>query len=363
MKKLSPLLPALFAAATLLVVGCDNADGPALPKDVERPVKTVVVEGPGASGVRQFPGRIDAAQKVDLAFRLAGTITELPVRESDLVEKGSVIARLDATDLKHVLSDREATYTRARADFARAKRLLKENAIARRDYETAEADLKSAQAALARAKQDVAYTTLTAPFGGLVAKRYVSNFQEVQAKEPIVALQDISSLEVKFDVPEAILRSIQEEDEADLDIYAVFEGTGGRKYPLTFKEIATRADAKTQTFEATYTMLSPEGLTVLPGMTVTVEVDLSRYEKTAGAYSLPVSAVVSDDRKNPVVWVVDEATMTVEPRPVRVGMLRGSRIDILEGLSTGDRVVVAGVSFLRAGMKVRLMPDVEQAEQ
>jgi RND family efflux transporter MFP subunit len=146
-------------------------------------------------------------------------------------------------------------------------------------------------------------------------------------------------------------------------VSARFDGAGDQVFPLEFKEVATRADPDTQTFQATFVLPAPEDVTLLPGMTASVDVDMSTVVSTTEGFALPVSAVVGDTTRTPTVWVVDERSMTVSPRTVGVGTMSGNSIIVRSGLEPGDRVVVAGVPFLREGMTVRLMEDKEQAVQ
>ncbi|MBE9525869.1 MAG: efflux RND transporter periplasmic adaptor subunit [Proteobacteria bacterium] len=329
----------------------------------------MVVEAPSTGGVRQFPGRVDANRKVELSFRVAGKVHELLVKEGNLVEKGSVIARLDPTDFQIVVNDKKALFTRASNDYNRGKKLVKEGHISKMDFDKLESSFLSSQAELNLAKQQLAYTELKAPYAGTVARRYIQNFEEVQAKQNIIALNDNSILEVKFDLPEnLILRlqrdsgSVQESKIKDqIPVVAIFQTQLGKEYPLSFKEMSTKADASTQTFLATYTMPKPESIIILPGMTATVKLDFSRVLNTDEIYYLPVSAVVADVDLNATVWVVDEKTMQVAPASVKVGTMKGNRIQIKEGIEVGQRVVIAGVPFLNKGLKVTLMQDPEQA--
>jgi RND family efflux transporter MFP subunit len=353
-------------ALSVLVVGCAQEEEQAAAEAV-RPVKTLVIEAPDLGGVRQFPGRVDASRKVDLAFRVPGKVTELPVKEGDEVEQGQVLAQLDARDFELVVQDRQGEFDRAKKNFERASRLLKQNAIATMDYDRIESEFKTAEAALERAQRDVEYTTLKAPFEGNISRRLIENFQQVQAKQPVLELRDLSVLEVKFGVPEGIMLQIREveqtgEDRSQIPIYATFEAAPGKRYDLTEKEVATSADPETQTFQATFVMPAPSDATVLPGMTASVTADLTQYLGSTDIYLLPVGAVTADNELEGTVWVVDEEAMTVASRTVKVGKMMGARIQVLEGVEPGDRVVVAGAPYLSEGMKVRLMPEIEQAE-
>ena len=142
----------------------------------------------------------------------------------------------------------------------------------------------------------------------------------------------------------------------------MFQSQKGKEYSLEFKEMSTKADASTQTFLVTYTMPKPESVIVLPGMTATVKIDLSRVISQDEIFYLPVSAVVADVDLKGTVWVVDEKTMQVEPVSVTVGTMKGNSIQVKEGIEAGQRIVIAGVPFLNKGLKVTLMTESEQAE-
>ena len=341
-----------------------------------RPVKTIVVKAPDAGGIRNFPGRIDANRKAELAFRVSGKVQELMVKEGDLVAEGDLIAKLDPTDFQITVNDKKASFTRASNDYNRGKKLVKEGHISKMDFDKLEANFLSAKAELNLAKQQLAYTELKAPFNGTVARRHIQNFEEIQAKQEIITLNDNDILEVKFDLPENLILRMRIKDTSDktdyteirkqrrlnIPVFALFQSQRDKEYPLTFKEVSTKADASTQTFHVTFTMPKPVNMIVLPGMTVMVKIDLSKVIDSENIFYLPVSAVVADVALQGTVWIVDEQTMQVGPVSVTVGTMQGSRIQVKEGIEAGQRIVIAGVPFLYDGLKVTLMTDSEQAK-
>lgn len=364
--RLPPVL--WLAAAAAFAPGCADQQDPTGTPDVVRPVKTFLVESPEAGGIRKFPARIDAHRKAELAFRIPGTVAEILVKEGDRVSEGQEVARLDPRDYEITVSDRQANFDNASKNYERAKELVETGAISKTDFDRLEANFKQARAALDAAEQDLEYTRLEAPFGGFIARRYIQRFEEVQAKQTILALQDVSKLEVEFDIPESLIRGLRASGDQDsktrdrVKVYASFDDLPGQQFPLTFKEIATKADPKTQTFEATFTMDQLERSTVLPGMTATVTADLSYYARETAVFLVPVDAVAGDHKLDPRVWIVEKPELTVKSRAVQLGRMLGDRIEITEGVGPGTRIVAAGAAFLAEGMKVTLMPDLEQAE-
>lgn len=352
---------------SVAISGCGEPP-PSVPKEIVQPVKTVLIDATASSGVRQFPAKIDAGRKAELAFRVPGKVQELLVKEGEQVKRTQVVAKLDPTDFQIIVNDRKATYAKNKKNYDRAKGLVEKGHISKMDYDRLEAEFKNAQAALESAQQDLNYTQLTAPFDGVIARRYIESFEEVQAKQIILDLQDITQLEVKFDVPENLLRGLgartrqQDPKHEQIPVFVSFSDLPGQTYPLTFREVSTKADERTQTFQVTYTMDQLESATILPGMTANVSVDLSRFVESGKIHLVPVSAIVGDYKLDPLAWIVDEQSMTVKPQPVKVGRLVGASIEILDGLQAGNRIVTAGTPFLKEGMKVRFMPEIEQAD-
>ena len=357
-------------ACTLLsiVLTACNEETP-LPPPESRPVKTIVVGGVTSGDYRQFPGVVDAMQKADLSFSVEGKLKEILVREGDMVEKGQVLARLDPTDYQIKLNDRKASYETAKANYERAKELIKKDAISRVDHDKIRAEYATARANLEAAEQDLNYTSLKATFRGYIAKRHVENFEEVRRKQAIFTLQDISELEIKVDVPENMMIQLRRQVEPGKisqpkrRMYAVFDQIKDVEFPLELKEISTTADVNTRTFQATLKMKSPENYNVLPGMTATVfaEVFASEMGETV-TVELPLSAVVADADKAATVWIVDEDTMTVSSKRVETGRFSSNSISV-SGLEAGERVVTAGAAFMREGMKVTLLQTGEQPDQ
>jgi RND family efflux transporter MFP subunit len=219
------------------------------------------------------------------------------------------------------------------------------------------ADIESLQAAVSAAKDQLGYTTLEAPFSGVISKRYKDNFQEIRAKETVVSLDDMSFLEILVELPEIVVASLGKESKIGKksSAHAEFAAAPGEKFALTVKEFATRADPKTQTYQVVLEMERPkEGINILPGMNATVVGDQPSEGPGGGFFIIPAIAVFADNQGASNVWIVDPETMTVQHRKITTGHLTGQNsIQVNEGLKSGEKIAASGVSQLRAGMKVR----------
>jgi RND family efflux transporter MFP subunit len=408
----------LVLSITLLAAGC-SSNGPTT-ADVARPVKTTVVAAGGKTHVRKFPGKVEASKKVELAFQVPGLLVKFPVREGQKVAKGELIgqlrqdefqARLKAlqgqldkarADLRALQAGERpeqrlvreaqvraagATLANARGDFERAQQLTRSNAISRQDFDrfrtayrvaqeehtaavqmlekgtiareedidAKEAEVRGFEGRVVEAKIQLDDTTLRAPYEGVIAKRFVDQNQNIRAQEPVVKFQDVDEIQVAVDVPEtAMAADLRSAD--IIQLLAEFSGAPGLQFPVHIQEIAQRADPVTQTFRIRAAMKSPPDVNLLPGMTATVTVTYRRASILGSRILVPISAIFKDATGEQVAWVMG-SDQTVTRRPVKLGAPTGGQIEVIDGLAPGDRIAVAGVTFLREGMKVRDLGD------
>ncbi len=350
----------LLLAASVLLGACEEPQGVYVA--ASRPVKTLVIGGEATGDTRTFPAEVDAIQKADISFRVSGKIHNIFVKEGEQVKKGQLLAELDPTDFEITLKDRKASYDTAKANYDRAIDLVEKGAISKVDHDNLRAKYHTAKASLQSAEQDLIYTKLKANFDGYIAKRYVENFEEVVLSKKIFALEDVSSLKIIIDVPESIMIAIDKSNNRDRALYVKFDTIKNKQFPLKYREAAIKADPATKTFKITLEMTASEKFNILPGMTGTVFAEMFASESAADTpVTLPASAVIANSDKQATVWIVDEKTMTVNPKKVTPGLMIGSNMQV-DGLNPGDRVVIAGASFLRNDMKVTLLQTGEQPE-
>lgn len=332
----------------ILLAGCRDA-APPVQVDVSRPAEILTVSAFGADSGLRFPGRVRAVQRAELAFNVPGQIIEFPAQPGDLLAEGAVIARLDPAEYRSRLDAAQAEFDKARTDHERVRKIWEQSqAVARAEVDQKRTAMEVARSAYASARRDLEHTTLRTPFDGVIARRHVENFQNVQAKEPIVSLQNVDELEIVIHVPERVVGSEPRRSAA----FAVFDVAPDRRLPVTVKSFAAQADAQTQTYEVVLAIARPEDLTILPGMSAEVLPDRGTDGPTARDILIPLKAVAADADGTPMVWVLDPGTSRVAPRPIELGSVRGSDVIVLRGLEDGERIVTAGISQLRPGTLV-----------
>ncbi len=408
----------LVASLSWLGSGCSRPAPPTT--ELIRPVKTLVVSVGEATQQRMFPGRVEASRRVELAFQVPGVLVTLPVKEGQRVAKGDLIAQLRQDEFQARLDSlqadldqaratlaalragerpeeqlrreaqvrqAEARLANARAEFDRASRLIQTRTISRAEFDqmetsyrvaiedqqsavqmaeqatiareedimAKEAAVRGLEARLVEANLQLQDSTLLAPYDGVIAGRFVEEGQNVRAKEPIVRFQDVDEIEIIVDVPESVMvADIQRADVVEM--LASLSGAPGLQFPVRIREVAQVADPTTQTFQVRTVMQAPENLQALPGMTATITATYRRAGILGQRMLVPVSAISKRESGEQVAWVID-AVGVVAARPVETGAIASGSIEITDGLEPGERIAVAGVTFLRDGMKVRDLGD------
>lgn len=359
------LKPACVWLILTMLIGCGQQEA-VVEKAPLKPVRTMTVSFDDEV-TKSFTGTVDAIRTAALGFRVSGELSAVNVKEGQFVQQGQVLAALDQTDFKITLAASQAEYDRAFSEFNRAQKLVKKGAVSRSEFDKLKAQLGSAQAQLNSAKQNLKYTSLAAPFAGLIAKRYMENYEKVATADTFAFLQDMSAFKVKINIPESVMIKLKQH--SSTGVYAIFNGNQEVHYPLTFKEVTTRADEQNQSYTVTFIMDAPSDITLLPGMSARVIGKLKNADQPT--INVPTDTVLEDSNGRYVYVVTPlrdetagegtggEIVGTVSRRDVTVGGLNAKGIQIDTGLNAGDRLVTAGMSKMHPGLVVKLMGEGE----
>jgi len=351
-------------AASLLMVACAEEPAPLPPPLV--PAMRIADATELAS--TPFPGRASAAQQVNLSFRVSGPLIEFPARVGDQVEEGQLLAQMDPKDYISALGtvqgqlDRaKAAADRAESDYRRVMNVFREDPgatsetavdLARAARDSSRATVSSLTSAVETAQDQLDYTSLLAPFSGVVAATYVENFETVVAKQPILRLLDPSSIEFVINVPENLIVFVPYVEQVAVN----FDALPGIYVPAEIKEVGREASQATRTYPVTLVMEQPEGAEILPGMagSALISARLPADTERVGI-EVPAPAVFSGEEGNKsFVWVIDEDSNTVSRREVVIGRLTDTGVLIRSGVETGEWVVVRGAKSIREGQTVRI---------
>lgn len=363
MKKFRIMAIGIAALAVLTIVLKNGEEQrPAVTWPVEsRPVKLATAQLKNGACSRAFPGIAMPASEVQLAFRVEGPLRDLPVDAGQFVKKGALVAQIDPRDfdvrvatLKAEHASLEARLVDARLRYERYRNLYATDAAARASLDAAraahdqlEAQVDAVAAQLRDARNRREDTRLTAPFDGYVDRKFVENFDNVQAKQPIVSFLDCATIEVTAGVPEELIAdgvSLQQ-------FFCEFDAYPGRRFAAQFKELGRTPRPDNQSYPLTVTLSRPEGVMPRPGMAATLIVGIRQAQ--AAGYVLPAACVVNDGQGRSFVWVYDRDRGNVDRRFVKAGRMLRDGIEVLDGIHDGEQVVTAGANFLRPGQSVK----------
>ncbi|MCA0869887.1 efflux RND transporter periplasmic adaptor subunit [Seohaeicola saemankumensis] len=246
-----------------------------------------------------------------------------------------------------------AAYRVAEADLRSQRNQLAIGQIGGRPEEiiAAEASIRGLKAQLQAAKDRVSDATLRAPFSGVVARRDIKNFSNIQAGESVALIQNLRTLEVGFDVPGTDIVAMAATGFEMLTNEVVFDALPDLRLDGELVEFATQADAATQTYRGRLLVELPDQAVVLPGMVARVFV--SSKVNDSQIFVLPQTALAASPGGDAYVWKLDKANNTVHRHPVQIGDATAEGVVVSSGVMAGEIVVTAGLGDLQEGMQVR----------
>jgi RND family efflux transporter MFP subunit len=302
--------------------------------------------------------------EVELHAKISGFLRELKVDFGDRVKAGQLLATLEVPELQDELHNAIATEQKAEADYTNAHLIYmrlatvnKEhpNLVARQELDTAEAKDRTTAAAIAATQADVAkyhtladYTRITAPFDGVITKRYADPGALIQAGTtsetqslPLVRVSDNYRLRLDFPVSLPYVKNTHVGDPVEVRL----ESLGGKSFMGIITRTTDRVEEQTRTM-TTEIEVPNSSLKLVPGMYATV---VLKVDRRPDALAIPTEAVSASQKSS--VFVVNDQNQ-VEERPVTLGLETPSSYEVLTGLKEGDLVLIGSRSQVKPGQKV-----------
>ena len=336
-----PLLLPLAACS-----GGEEARGQPAPNG-PRPTLVAVAPATRADLVRTVTvtGPVEPMRTIGVTSQTTGTLLHVHVQEGDRVRAGQVLAELDGRETRAQLERAEALLGSARTAWERAEQLHGSGIVTDAERDAARTTFEVARADVALWRTRVSFTRIAAPAAGTVITKLVEAGSSVSTNQRLFDLADDSLLVVRVQVSEldvvhlrpglAIVVSLDAYPEAAID---------GR-----IRRIFPSADPATRLVPVEVALgRGGAGVVVRPGFLARVSLPV---ERRANALTVPAAAAATASGTT-AVFVVDADTLV--QRPVTFGLASGGRLEVLDGLAEGDRVVVSGIATLRPGQRVRV---------
>lgn len=307
-------------------------------------LQTVKVAAVGVPDLHYLDGHVEAVNQSTISAQTSGVIEELFYDVDDYVEKGKIIARIKSKNQQAGVQQAQATldeatarYAEAQADFKRISDIYAKRLIPKADYDTSQAALRAASARLDAAKaqmtqagEQLGYTTLVAPYGGIVTKRHVERGEAVSPGTPIMTGISLNEMRVAVEVPQRLIGPIRKEKKA-----FVFQDGSNKSLAVQSLTFFPFADPKTNAFKVRID-LAEGSKDLFPGMFVKVAFVTGEQE---GMVSVPEKAVVI--RSEVIGVYVINADGKPSLRQIRLGRkLDEDNISVLAGLSAGETIAL-----------------------
>lgn len=372
MKKI--LLPVALIGP-LILAGCSDDTQSQANEEIVRGLKTVLVSEQEQQTLRRFPSVLQPAQVTTLSFETPGKLGEIDLSVGQRITEGQIIASLDRKALEIQLDTSKAATAQARvnaensaATFARLDELLKSGTVTRASVDDARTAMQANAAQLAQAEKqeenaadNLAKADLKAPFDGIINSVEVESFANVAVGTPIATFYQADGFEASLSVNYLVSQQLV----VGKDVTVRLADNPAITLKGIVSELGSRADTVSSfPLVVKLTETSPE---LKAGMAVEVSIEFP--VPTGNGFLLPLTVlpfegqIAEGSRPNTPspteVYVFDEASSTVKKRQILIGGIRENQFIAIEGVSAGERVASAGVSFLRDGQKVKLLPDAE----
>jgi len=338
-----------------------------------------VAAAPPESGIR-YSASIEPYEQLQLAFKTTGYVETVstrsgadgrlrPVQAGDPIDRGAVLARVRDADYRQrleqsraSLAQGEALRTKARLDLGRARTLFAADSITKSDLDTAQATFDTAEAKVAAARAAVELAAnalndcaLVTPSSGVVLERRIEVGSLVGAGTVAFVVGEVGTVKARFGIPDSVIHSLTLGDELGVAVDAI----GGATLSGRVTAIAPAADAQSRVFGVEVTLANRDGR-LRPGMIGTVAVGGRSGSVDAETLTLPLDAIVrspSDQRQYAVLVVTRQGDEEVARlRTVELGDVVGNGVAVVSGVTAGDRVITTGATLLRDGDTVRVIP-------
>ena len=319
--------------------------GEAAPAPAEYVVNVLVEKlVPGAMrDILVLPGETEALKDVRLAAQRGGVVEWVGVTEGDTVRAGQEIARVDLAALKAALDRARANVRLAEDQLRRRQDLFARNVLAGEELEQAQNELTVARTVLREAQVAHDHGIVTSTLGGVVNKVYVDPGEFVGEGDPVVDVVDAATMRINFNVPESDVRYLAQGQPAEVGV----DAWPAERWQGRIDFVAWKADPATRTFQVRV-VVDNAGGKIRPGMIARASF-LRRL--VDNALSVPLFAV--QDKGGERVVFVEEGGVA-RARTVRLGVIEGDRVQVVEGLAAGDRLIVAGHTEVEDGTKVNV---------
>lgn len=339
----------LAVSASLALAGCQvKEEKTGGPSPVRVKVMKVALSEQKTSG--RFSGTVEEAAGTPLSFSVMGTVNAVSFRLGNRVEKGQLLASLDATSVRSSYDAAKAALVQVEDAYRRMKELHGKGSLPEIKWVEVQSKLQQARSMEEMARKNLKDCKLYAPFSGVIADKSVEVGQNVIPGMAVGKLLGVSRLKVKISMPESEIASVSLHQKAEIVVPAL----GSRRFSGMVSEKGIMADPFSRSYEVKIDVADAGG-DLMPGMVT--EVRLAGADGGT-AVIVPARIVQLDEKNRSFVWIDNNGV--AEKRVISCGDFAGDGVVITSGLKVDDRIIVEGQQKVCNGTKI--MAD-EEAKQ
>ncbi|WP_222427602.1 efflux RND transporter periplasmic adaptor subunit [Desulfobotulus alkaliphilus] len=294
-----------------------------------------------------LPGIISPWVRLTVSAEVAGKVADRLAEEGSYIRAGTALYRLDERDYRNSYNAASAAFETARASHSRLREMYDEKLASRSLLDTAVAELERTRSAMETARLQLDRCLIEAGMDGVLNRMLAEPGQFVSVGDPVAEILQLNPVKVTVGVPESDIHAVRRVDTFSVRINAL----EGRTFTGTLHRFSRSADGMARLYDLEIRIDNPEEI-ILPDMFA--RVDIVKQSKPM-ALTLPIYAVLSS-RDVHSVFVEKEGR--AEKREVTLGMQEGWQVEILSGLTKGERVVVVGQRDLREGQPLNIIKEI-----
>jgi len=338
------IFPIVLTGCSLFLAACGRSPSDESPSSEEVPVSVEVTaaEWRPHQAMEEVVGTVRSKQRAVIEAKVSGRVLQFLVVPGQMVQAGETLAELDLQEVRSRREQAAARLEQANREMVRSKKLVAGNVTSRQEYEGVEASQKVAQAALNEVETLLSYAQVTAPFDGVITRKFAEVGDLAMPGKPLMEIEAAGSLRFEADVPEAIFDRIQSGAKMAVQVASV-----DRAFEGQVSEISPVADAVSRTFLVKLDLPAEKELRAGQFGRLAVPVAETKL------LSIPGSSVRKRGQLEMVFVVRDQKANL---RLVKTGKVLGDQVEILSGLEEGESVVAGNISELKDGAPVTVQP-------
>lgn len=315
----------------------------------DRPVLITaqIAEGSEFKHYIEVQGNVDTDQNLVLIGEFSGVLTDVYVKEGQQVSKGQLLAKIEDGGLSSQVAQQETQLALAQTTFERQERLWNQNIGSEIQYLQAKTNFETARNAVNQLQSQLLKTEIRAPFSGVIDDVISDPGQTiVPGQTPVIRIVNLSDMYVKASIPENYLRSVRKGSEVIVNLVSI-----DKEFTGIIRQVSNYINPSNRSFEIEVAIPNDEGM-VKPNQIATVKVNDYKVEN---AIVIPENILQENSAGEQIIYTykpVNDSIGKAKRLAIETGRSYKNKVEVLEGISVGDTVIIEGSKSLREGQKV-----------